>query len=149
MDIYERLIIDHGKQRGMLGGVADTTGASDQRKRLFNALKVELEAHANAEEQVFYAELIAEPDGQEKARHSIVEHHDMNDLIAELEDMDMSDGAWLKKFGELSHKVEHHLDEEEEEIFVRAKKLIPASRAAELVSAFDERKTAEMKSVAN
>ena len=145
MDIYERLIEDHGKQRGLLGGLADTTGDSDERKRLFAELKRELEAHANAEEQVFYAALIAEPDGQEKARHSIVEHDEMNELIAQLEEMDMSSGAWLSKFKQLRHDVEHHLDEEEDEIFVRARKLIDSDAAEKMVAEFDERKKAEAK----
>lgn len=147
MDIYERLIEDHNKQRGLLGGVGETSGDTEERRRLFAELKIELEAHANAEEQVFYAALLAEPDGQEKARHSIVEHDEMNDLIAELEDIDMSAGAWLNKFKDLRHRVEHHVDEEEEEVFVRARKLLSEKQANDLVADFDNRKNEEEKQV--
>lgn len=147
MDIYERLTEDHNKQRGLLGGVAETTGDTKERRRLFGQLKKELEAHANAEEQVFYAVLLAEPDGQEKARHSIVEHDEMNDLIAELEEMDMASGAWLNKFKELRHQAEHHVDEEEKEVFDRARKLLSDKEATDLVAKFDKRKQEEEKQV--
>ena len=143
MDIFQRLIEDHEKQRGLLGGLSETSGDTEERRRLFAALKQELEAHANAEEQVFYAALLAEPDGQEKARHSIVEHEEMNDLIAALEGIDMASGAWLTKFKDLRERVEHHVDEEEEEIFVRARKLLSEKEATDLTADFDKRKKAE------
>lgn len=147
MDIYERLTEDHNKQRGLLGGVGETSGDSKERQRLFAALKKELEAHANAEEQVFYSVLLAEPDGQDKARHSVTEHKEMNDLIADLEDTDMSTGGWLTKFKDLRHKVEHHVDEEEEEVFARARKLLSDKEANDMVAEFDKRKEAEEKQV--
>jgi len=81
MDIYEQLIDDHGKQKGLLAGLVSTEGDSSERRRLFDLLKVELEAHAAAEEQVFYAELMAEPDGQEKARHSVAEHQTASNFM--------------------------------------------------------------------
>ena len=147
MDIYERLTEDHNKQRGLLGGVGETSGDSKERQRLFAALKKELEAHANAEEQVFYSVLLAEPEGQDKARHSVSEHKEMNDLIAELEEADMSTGGWLTKFKDLRHKVEHHVDEEEEEVFARARKLLSDKEANDMVAEFDKRKEAEEKQV--
>ncbi len=147
MDIYERLTTDHDKQRGLLGGIGETSGDTKERRRLFGLLKKELEAHANAEEQVFYAVLLAEPDSQEKARHSIVEHDEINDLIAELEEMDMASGAWLTKFKELRHQTEHHVDEEEKEVFARARKLLSEKEATDLAAEFDKRKNEEEKQI--
>lgn len=144
MNIYERLIDDHGKQRGMAAGLAETEGDSAERRRLFDAFKKELEAHAAAEEQSFYAELIAAPDGQEKARHSIAEHKTASDLVKQLEDTDMSSSAWLQTFKKLKHEVEHHLDEEEKEIFPHAQKIIPETRATALADVFEKRKMDEL-----
>lgn len=132
MDIYERLIEDHEKQRGLGRALAATSGDSEDRRRLFDAFRKEVEAHAAAEEQTFYAELIAHDDGQEQARHSVAEHKDAADLIEELEETDMSSSAWLMRFRELHDELVHHLDEEEEEVFPKAKKLISKKRAAEL-----------------
>ena len=144
MDIYQKLKDDHGKQRGLLGGLENTTGDSDERKRLFQALKEELEAHAAAEEQTFYAELIAMSEGHEKARHSVAEHKEADDLIDELSSMDMSEGGWLIRFRHLRERLEHHVDEEEEEVFPLAKKLIKDSRAKELAEEFEKTKKESM-----
>lgn len=145
MDIYKRLIDDHGKQRGMAAGLADTEGDSAERRRLFDAFKKELEAHAAAEEQTFYSELMADPDGQQKARHSVAEHKRAADLVKELEDTEMSSSAWLQAFKKLKHEVEHHLDEEENEIFPHARTIIAEARAVELGDTFENRKKAEMR----
>ena len=58
MDIYARLEDDHEKQRDMSAGLARTSGDTSERRRLFDELRREIEAHAAAEEQTFYAELI-------------------------------------------------------------------------------------------
>lgn len=144
MDIYERLEQDHDKQRQLAADLAETSGDSDERRRMFAELKTEVEAHAAAEEQTFYAALIAEPDGQEKARHSVSEHKEAADLIEELEELDMSSGGWLAKFKKLQEELEHHVDEEEDEVFVLARKLIDEQRARALAEEFNERKTDAM-----
>lgn len=143
MDIYEQLIDDHGKQKGLLAGLVNTEGDSSERRRLFDLLKVELEAHAAAEEQVFYAELMAEPDGQEKARHSVAEHQTASNLLSELEKTDMSSSAWLPMFKKLQHEIEHHVDEEERDVFPLARRIFKANRASEMAEDFVARKQAE------
>lgn len=145
MNIYERLKKDHGKQRGMAAGLAETSGSSAERQRLFAEFRMELEAHAAAEEQTFYAALIASPDGQEKARHSIAEHKTASDLLEELEQTDMSSGGWLQKFKKLKEEVEHHADEEEREVFPLAREILSAKRAVELGDEFSSRKLQQRK----
>ena len=136
MNIYERLKDDHGKQRGLCGGLAKTSGDSEERRRLFAALKTEVEAHAAAEEQTLYAELIAKTQTQDQARHSVAEHKEAADLIEELEATDMSSSGWIATFEKLREELEHHLDEEEADVFPEARKLIAAKRADELGTAF-------------
>ncbi|RFB05530.1 hemerythrin domain-containing protein [Parvularcula marina] len=144
MNIYERLIVDHEKQRDLLARIAKTEGESKERKSLWKSLYTELEAHALAEEQVFYSVLMEEPDGTEKSRHSVAEHKEMSDIAEELDGMDMSSPGWLNRFHTLEEKVTHHLDEEEEEVFVRAKKLLSDSEAKALAKDFEVRKSAEL-----
>ena len=144
MTIYERLIKDHERQRRFCDILEKTEGDSSGRSDLWEKLKVELEAHAAAEEQTFYAELIQHPDATDKGRHSIHEHQEMTKLIAELDDKDFSSPGWLTTFKQLAHQVRHHLEEEEDELFVLARKLIDNERAEQLASAFNERKPAEV-----
>lgn len=145
MDIYARLKKDHDKQRDLLDRIAQTEGDSQKRRDLWEDIKVELEAHASAEEQVFYAELMSHADGSDKARHSVAEHKEASDLIEELDDMDMSSPGWLKKLKHLKERIEHHVDEEEKEVFPVSKDLINADKAKALAKDFDKRKPAEIR----
>ncbi len=145
MDIYERLKQDHEVQKEISARLADTTGDSRDRRQLFEEFKAEVEAHAAAEEQTFYGALIEKPDGQEKARHSISEHKEAADQIEELTDLDMSSSGWLQKFKTLKEELEHHIEEEQNEVFQLAKKLIDDEKTNQLAEEFDQRKAAEMK----
>jgi hypothetical protein len=144
-DIYARIKEDHDSHRRILDILDKTHGDSDGRRELFAKLKAEVEAHTAAEEETFYAALIVEPDGRDKARHSISEHKDAADLIDELEDMDLASTGWLTKFRSLKESLEHHMDEEEDEVFAKARGLIPDSEADRLGKVFAERKSAEQK----
>lgn len=140
MDIYGHLKDDHGKQRGLAAGLVETSGDTAERRRLFEQLTKEIEAHAAVEEQTLYAELIGLPAGQEKARHSISEHKDAADLLEHLSEMDMSSSGWLIKFKQLLEELDHHIDEEEKEVFELAQSLISEDRANELGKDFEQLK---------
>ena len=143
MLIYDRLKEDHRVQEELAQRLMETSGDSDERRDLYSRLKTEVEAHAAAEEQTFYAALIAEPDGQEQARHSIAEHKEASDLIEELDELEMSNGGWIQKFKKLQDELSHHIEEEEREVFALARKLIDEDQAQRLAEEFDERKSAE------
>ena len=145
MNIYNRLKEDHEKQRDLCETLKNTHSGSQNRANLWEKLKVELEAHASAEEQVFYSVLMEKPEGTEEARHSVHEHQEMTKLITELDAMDQSSDVWEKKFETLSHDVIHHVDEEEADIFPAAKKLSDAETAKSMVAQFNKRKPAEVR----
>lgn len=146
MDIYERLTLDHQQQKNLLELLMDTAGDSEKRNQLFAELKNELDSHALAEEQTFYSELMEIPEGTEEARHSVAEHKEADDLLAELKELPMSSGGWIHKFEKLKHRIVHHVDEEEEDVFVLARKLISPERAEALTAEFEQRKIAELNS---
>lgn len=145
MNIYDRLIVDHEKQRDLMEKIMETHGDSEDRRKLFEEFKLEAESHANAEEQTFYAALIDHHDTQEQTRHSISEHKETDDLIQELSDMDMSSAGWIQKFEKLKHDLTHHVDEEEEDVFPMAKKIISKSEAEKMAKDFENRKAKEQK----
>ncbi|MEZ4448665.1 MAG: hemerythrin domain-containing protein [Nannocystaceae bacterium] len=144
MNIYERLKEDHDRHRQLAAELVETSGDSEERRALWKALQGEVEAHAAAEEQSLYATLLAEPKGHEKARHSVSEHKEAADLIDELADMDMSSPGWLLKFRKLKEELEHHMDEEESEVFARSQKILSERTAKELARTFEARKAAEL-----
>ena len=124
MNIFEALRKDHEIQRDLLDKLVATSGDTKKRDELFNSLKTELEVHAEGEERHFYIPLIDSDKTQTKARHSIAEHHEIDELIEELENTDYDSSAWLKIAKKLQEKVIHHLDEEEHEVFQMAGKVL-------------------------
>lgn len=117
MNIYEALRQDHEVQRELLDILEDTSGAEEIRKQTFARLKDELSWHAAAEEKCFYSMIMTHDLTIDKARHSVAEHKEMDDRVEELEEIEFSSPHWLPKFKELKHRVIHHLDEEEHEVF--------------------------------
>ncbi len=144
MDIYQRLRDDHQRQKDLAAQIVDTVGDSDERRRLWDQLKAEAESHANAEEQTFYAALFEDPDTQEQARHSVSEHEDASKLIEELDELDMSSSGWLQKFDTLKHELEHHIEEEQHDVFPMAREVLSDDQAVQMADDFDARKQDEL-----
>lgn len=139
-DIFERLRADHDKHRTFLDIIERTHGDSSGRREVFPKLAADVKAHAHAEERVFYAELLALPESRDKAGHSVKEHHEAEDIIAELEKKDYSDTGWLTRFKTLAEELRHHMDEEEEEVFPLAGRLLTEKRKKEMAAEFDAAK---------
>lgn len=143
-NIFEALRDDHETQRTLLDILVKTRGDSEGREELFEKLKMELDAHAVAEEKAFYSYLMGRDLTQPKARHSVAEHQEIDDCVEELENMDFSSPAWLPKMKRLRELVVHHLDEEEHEVFQMAGKALNESEKQELAGEYrDEKEEAE------
>ena len=137
MDIYKSIIADHEIQRSLSEQLSNKKN-SDDFPALWKELKQELEVHASMEERYFYKPLISSDATQEDARHGMHEHHEIEEAIEKVEDKEMGSEAWFKAIDKLKHEVEHHLDEEEEDIFPKAKKVIEAAKAEELCEAYEK-----------
>jgi hypothetical protein len=142
--IFADLKADHDRHRDMLARLAQTSGDSAERRELFEAFRVEVSAHAAAEEESLYATMLADPDLRDDARHSVSEHKEIDDFLGELLETEMSSSGWLVKFKEMRHRYEHHIDEEEEEMFPAAAKDLPQAEQDRLARVFEARKPAEL-----
>lgn len=141
MDIYDRIEKDHDTIRGLLTRMGDTgEAATSARRALYEELQREVWAHHKVEETVFYAALAKARDAQAEAMEGMNEHNLINGLMDELNVMPDDGTAWSAKFHVLGELLQHHLDEEEEELFGEAREALSDSRAEELASLFDERK---------
>ena len=125
MTIFERLRADHMIMRDLAEKLLATHGESDARLRIYSALKLEMLAHEKAEERCFYVPLIEIDLTQEKARHSISEHHELDEYLEDLDETAFSSPNWLKIATHMVHRLRHHMDEEEHEIFQLAGKALP------------------------
>ena len=116
-DAIAMLKADHQKVRNLF---QEYEAASDPRakREIAEEACVQLEMHAQLEENVFYPAVNEETDeGPELVKESLEEHQTMKDLIQALRDMGPDNKAFDTKFKELIRNVEHHVEEEEREMF--------------------------------
>jgi hemerythrin-like domain-containing protein len=141
--IYIDLKRDHDKQRDMLKQLGELAGASEERQSLFEAFRVELQGHAAAEEESLYATMLGDPELRDDARHSVSEHKEVDDLIGEMSGLEFGSDAWSEKFFHMRRRYEHHITEEEEEMFPAAAKELSDETEARLAEVYEERKPLE------
>lgn len=139
MNIFEALRQEHEIQRKLAAQLVDTANTDiEDRKKIFENLKHELKIHADAEERHFYIPLMEKDLTQQKARHSVAEHHEMDELIEQLEDMEMDKNKWLQSAKDLQDLIEHHLKEEEHEVFQMAGKALTEKQKTSLAADYNK-----------
>ena len=136
MNIFEALRQSHDRQRELLDQLVATSGDTPERKQLFQEIQAELAAHERAEERHFYSPLMLDDKGVEPSRHGIAEHHDIDEILEQLQETDFSSPAWLVYAKELQHKVLHHLEEEEHKFFQMAGKILNQQEKQRLSSQY-------------
>lgn len=143
-DIFERLIEDHERHRQLIEAIKATSGDSDERRSLFDEFKTDAMAHAAAEEGTLYVAMMEDPEIRQDAQHSVKEHADIGMLFVELTKADMGSTGWLNQFNTLADEYTHHIDEEEEEKFAKARAELGEDKAIALKDAFEQRKPIEI-----
>ena len=122
MDALALLKEDHEKVKKLLAeGETTTERGVKTRAQLFDRLKSELEIHERIEEEVLYPALKEHPKARELALEGYEEHHVVDEILAELEQTDPSDEQWGAKFKVAKENLEHHIEEEETEMFPKAR----------------------------
>lgn len=141
--IYDAIKKDHDSHRDLLATIADASKTKKERKQAWESFYKDVKAHAAAEEETFYSKLISKTWGQDAARHSVHEHQQLDDLMEELREMKIESDGWADKFATLRHDYEHHIDEEEDEVFTRAREVIAEKEIEGYGNRFLKRKSEE------
>ena len=142
--IFERLKEDHDRHRELLDKLLDTSGDTTERKSLFEELTKELKSHAAAEEQALYSTMLRKPPTTGETRHSVAEHHEIEEALNDLAATDMSEGGWLTKFKNFDHQYRHHINEEEEDHFPDFEQYLDDDDMKHMEKVFERRKREEM-----
>ncbi len=143
-EIFERLESDHDRHRALLDKLLETSTDSADRGSLFEELTKELKSHAAAEEQALYSTMLRKPPTTGETRHSVAEHHEIDEALNDLAATDMSRGEWLDKFKSFDHQYRHHINEEEDEHFPDFRKYLDEDDMKHMRSVFERRKREEM-----
>jgi len=132
MDIYEELKQDHREVADLLASIDERTRLDDRLESLFLELKQNVELHMWVEEKFFYPLLKDEAESADEALEAYEEHRVVKKLLEELDNFSLKDEEWHAKFTVLKENIEHHVEEEENELFTQAKKVLTSDQAVEL-----------------
>jgi hemerythrin-like domain-containing protein len=141
MDAIALLKVDHDKVKRLLNELETTTERGVKtRAELFSTIKGELTLHEIVEEEIFYPELKSHPKAKDIVLEGYEEHHVVDTLMAELEGLDVADETWGAKATVMKENIEHHIEEEEGEMFRQARQVFDAAELDDLGRRMEERK---------
>jgi len=125
-DVIALLTKDHKDVKKLFTAyqkLADADAPADERKTIADEICAALTVHATVEEEIFYPAMRdAADDAEDELDEAEVEHASVKDLIAQIEEMDPDEDLYDAKVKVLGEYVDHHVKEEEGEMFPKAKK---------------------------
>ncbi|WP_137918048.1 hemerythrin domain-containing protein [Hydrogenophaga sp. 2FB] len=123
-NIYEALRESHATQRTLCRRLSRMKPDDPRAQETFQALRIELAAHAAAEERFLYAQILFDDMGLKSSRHALAEHHEIDECVEAIEEARNQPDAWPELVRKLSHEVHHHLREEEKKFFQLSGKIL-------------------------
>ncbi len=123
-DAIGMLIADHKKVKKLFADFKKRKdeGGSEEKAGLVDQICTELKVHTAIEEEIFYPAVRNAIDDPALMDEALVEHAGAKSLIAQLEDMSADDDLYDAKVTVLGEQIEHHVKEEEGDMFKKAKK---------------------------
>lgn len=130
--IYDALRESHEIQRSLCRKLLRSQAGTKHRKDLFTELRIELSAHEAAEERFLYVPILMDDMGLNSSRHALHEHHQLDELVEDLQEASADADLWMTTAKKLSEKVHHHLREEEKKFFQVSGKILSATKKVTL-----------------
>lgn len=126
MDILNLLIKDHRTVSELFKSI-ENTGEKAYKKRLniFEKIYTELNLHAEVEETIFYPVIEKFKETKAITLESYEEHTLVKQLLTEIKGITPQEETWQAKLTVLKELVEHHVKEEEKDLFPKVKKVLP------------------------
>lgn len=141
MQIYESLKKDHDTVKQLLSQLISLNESeTKQRSVLVAQIRDELIPHSRAEEAVFYNSMRLLDETKSLAMHGYREHLEAETLLRTLQLLDATNLSWKETAYKLKESLEHHIEEEEGEMFAAAQGLFTAEEAVVLDEVFKKMK---------
>jgi len=131
MDALKLIKADHQRLGDLLEEALDTDD-SRERADLLHQIRAELMAHEEMEETIFYPALRSNAKAKEIVLEGYEEHHVIDMILDELLDIEEESDQWKAKLKVLKENIEHHIEEEEGEMFKYAKQIFDEGTLEEL-----------------
>lgn len=140
-DAVKLLKKDHREVAALLKEIQNTTERAEKtREELFAQIKEALEVHTKIEEDVLYPALKETKTTHDITLEAYEEHAVVKTLLKELDAEDKNTEEWLAKLTVMSENIEHHVEEEEEDMFVKMEKALPKEELEQIGQAMAEEK---------
>jgi hemerythrin-like domain-containing protein len=139
MDAFNLLKTDHQKVAQLFDQLESANGKA--KLQVFAQIKAELELHTHIEETIFYPALDDPKQTHELVLEAYEEHDVVKKLLAELNKAKSANEEWEAQAKVLRENVEHHVEEEETELFKKAR----AALSAEEIETLGEQMESEKK----
>jgi hemerythrin superfamily protein len=121
MNALEILKQDHQKVKELFQEARRSE--QNKRKDIFDKIDTELEIHAHIEETVFYPALEEHEELKDMVAEALEEHQEVKTLLEEIEELGPEGHDFGGKLQELMENVEHHVEEEEGEMFPKVREV--------------------------
>jgi hypothetical protein len=132
---------DHKKVKKLMGEIESATERGVKtREELFTKLRGELEVHEAIEEEIFYPALKEHPKAKDLVLEAYEEHNVVDMVMGEIEDVAYNDETWGAKFVVLKENLEHHIEEEESDMWKQARAVFDDDELNELGDRMSARK---------
>ena len=118
------LTADHKKVKGLFSKFRklQDSRSDEEKSEIVTTICNELKIHTTIEEEIFYPAVRKAIEDSDLMDEALVEHAGAKDLISQLEDMDSEDDLYDAKVTVLGEQIDHHVKEEEGDMFPKAKK---------------------------
>ena len=133
MDVFNLLKKDHKEVRQLFKKIEKSSDSAVKlREKTFAQIVKELDMHTAVEEQIVYPRLREIKQFKDMIGEAYEEHHVANQLIKEIQDLSADKEQWKSKVSVLKEIVEHHVQEEEKELFPKAQKALGKEESKQL-----------------
>jgi hypothetical protein len=133
MDALTLLKEDHDRLKKLMEEVDGTTERGVKtRERLFTRIQQDLTVHEEIEEEIFYPALKEHPKAKDIVLEGYEEHNVVDMVMEEITNVPYDDETWGAKFTVMKENVEHHIEEEEGEMFKQARQVFDKDELEEL-----------------
>jgi hemerythrin-like domain-containing protein len=131
MDGFELLKQDHDNVKRLCDEL-DEANTVERRRQLFAEIEGEIKLHEACEEKVLYPTLRDHPKLKDIVLEGYQEHHVVDVIVGELRNLSPGDETWPAKAKVMHENLEHHIEEEEGEMFPQARKEMSKAQIEEL-----------------
>jgi len=141
-DAITLLKADHAAVKDLFAQEHKATKDDDKKQVIFNQIKEALTVHATIEEEIFYPAVkkARSEHVKDEVREGYEEHKQIKALLAKIAGITTADETWDMKVKVLKEDVEHHVKDEEGEMFPDARKFLGENRLIELGTELEARK---------